>query len=215
MKKINLFMVLCVLQICTLPYVSAVDTDQDGIEDNVDLYPNDFDNDGMPDSWEMQYGLRFDYSGDASEDLDADGVVNLQEFRTNTDPTILNSQKQTTVPEQFSPISIIKYMLIGIVVALVVLIALLIYMKLKKKPEQVMAETKVLPKKEILPLPPLPKKVIPPLAPKLPPLAPKELPSLKPIQKPSIPPIEPKPEVTPEKDEFDATMEKLRKKYAT
>ena len=51
----------------------------------------DSDGDGIPDSWELQYGLKpFDPS-DASEDLDGDGFTNLEEFLSETDPKDINS----------------------------------------------------------------------------------------------------------------------------
>ncbi len=47
----------------------------------------DSDADGMPDDWEIKYGLNpFDPS-DANQDLDGDGLTNLQEYQLGTDPT--------------------------------------------------------------------------------------------------------------------------------
>lgn len=50
----------------------------------------DSDNDGMPDDYELLYGLRIDAS-DADEDLDGDGMTNLEEFRAGTIPNEANS----------------------------------------------------------------------------------------------------------------------------
>ena len=81
------------------------DTDGDGIGDNADLFPLDRnewedtdgdgrgnagdlddDNDGMPDSWELEYGLDPLDPADFDQDPDGDGYTNLEEFRADTDP---------------------------------------------------------------------------------------------------------------------------------
>jgi hypothetical protein len=59
------------------------DTDLDGIGDNSDL---DDDNDGMPDTWEVKYGLDPKNPKDADGDLDSDGRSNLQEYKDGTSP---------------------------------------------------------------------------------------------------------------------------------
>jgi hypothetical protein len=55
----------------------------------------DPDQDGLPSSWELQYGLdphNPDSDGDGirdpDEDPDGDGMTNLQEYQNNTDPTV-------------------------------------------------------------------------------------------------------------------------------
>jgi len=58
-----------------------LDTDNDGIADSSD--PDD-DNDGIPDSYENANGLNPLDAGDAGQDLDADGISNLQEFQLGT-----------------------------------------------------------------------------------------------------------------------------------
>ena len=45
----------------------------------------DTDGDGIPDSWEIQYGLNPNLAADAAADLDGDGYTNLQEFQAGTD----------------------------------------------------------------------------------------------------------------------------------
>jgi hypothetical protein len=58
------------------------DTDKDGEGNNADT---DDDNDGMPDDWELTYGLN-PLADDADQDLDEDGVSNIDEFNSGTDP---------------------------------------------------------------------------------------------------------------------------------
>jgi len=53
----------------------------------------DSDFDGMPDIWEVQYGLNPNDPMDAWLDTDSDGVMNYQEFRDGTDPTLSSSVK--------------------------------------------------------------------------------------------------------------------------
>ncbi|MGA1873715.1 MAG: Ig-like domain-containing protein [Thermoplasmatota archaeon] len=60
-----------------------MDTDIDGRGDNRD---EDDDNDGMPDEWEIKYGLDPKNPSDATGDLDDDGKTNLIEFREGTNP---------------------------------------------------------------------------------------------------------------------------------
>lgn len=46
----------------------------------------DTDNDGMPDSWETIYGFDANSSSDGSQDADADGYTNVEEYLNNTNP---------------------------------------------------------------------------------------------------------------------------------
>lgn len=120
--------VLVLMILIALPIVISLDSDKDGLDDNSDIYPNDFDNDGMPDSWEMRNGLKYDLVTDASLDNDNDGISNLDEFNKGTDPNsadsdgdgdndyteIINSTdplvKETTIwPLAFIPILIIVF----------------------------------------------------------------------------------------------------------
>jgi len=48
--------------------------------------PLDFDRDGIPDNWELQYGLDPLSSADAGVDYDDDGYSNLQEYLAGTNP---------------------------------------------------------------------------------------------------------------------------------
>lgn len=47
----------------------------------------DSDGDGMPDKWEITYGLLPLDPRDANEDPDGDGFTNLEEYKAGTDPT--------------------------------------------------------------------------------------------------------------------------------
>ncbi len=70
---------------------NSPDTDNDQIANFADL---DDDNDGMPDSWEMEFGLDPLNSADAAQDADGDGVSNLQEFLDGTSPLASNTPVQ-------------------------------------------------------------------------------------------------------------------------
>lgn len=48
---------------------------------------NDTDSDGIPDDWELRYGLNPYDPTDALLDMDNDGASNLQEYRQGSNPT--------------------------------------------------------------------------------------------------------------------------------
>ena len=62
----------------------------------------DTDGDGMPDEWELRYGLAPDSAADAWMDQDNDGLSNRDEYLAGTDPTAVPAPRQThadaTVP---------------------------------------------------------------------------------------------------------------------
>jgi uncharacterized repeat protein (TIGR01451 family) len=62
----------------------VVDTDGDGVPNFAD--PDD-DGDGMPDEWELQYGLNPTNAADAAISSDGDPFTNLEEYIADTDPT--------------------------------------------------------------------------------------------------------------------------------
>ena len=53
----------------------------------------DADSDGMPNGWETTYSLNPRDSGDALDDLDNDGLTNLQEYMYGADPTNSDTDK--------------------------------------------------------------------------------------------------------------------------
>lgn len=59
-----------------------LDNDGDGTGNNADT---DDDNDGMPDVWEIQYGLN-PFVDNASDDTDGDGFTDLEEYQRGTNP---------------------------------------------------------------------------------------------------------------------------------
>lgn len=61
----------------------SVDTDGDGIGDNADP---DADNDGIPNDWEIFFGLDPLNAADAASDNDNDGYTALEEYLNRTDP---------------------------------------------------------------------------------------------------------------------------------
>ena len=57
---------------------------------------DDQDGDGLPDGWELQFGLNPGSAADAMEDRDGDGVNTRDEYRAGTDPTNPASLLQLT-----------------------------------------------------------------------------------------------------------------------
>lgn len=50
--------------------------------------PQDSDNDGMPDEWELKFKLNPKDATDAAHDTDKDGYTNVEEYLNSTDPTV-------------------------------------------------------------------------------------------------------------------------------
>ena len=198
MKKISLLLIVLIM----LPLVLAItDVDRDGIPDEQDNFPGDFDNDGMPDSWEKQFGLRFDSATDAREDFDGDGFSNLEEFNQETDPTVVDSSASD--PELFAPSSfnLSAELILGtVIVVMIIIIVILIIRVIQKK-------KKKLPKIKPLEVPHLhtsPNQIYKPL----PLLNPKQ--ETKPVQK--VQPLQPKPQlIQPIQNPHHQTPEHSRK----
>lgn len=71
---------------------AQADLDGDGAGDACDAFPlnpeesQDSDADGMGDAFEVAFGFNVNDPGDANEDVDRDGVTNLEEFLAGTNP---------------------------------------------------------------------------------------------------------------------------------
>ncbi len=75
------------------------DKNHNGIVDSGETSPTDADtdNDGMPDGWEMQYGLN-PVINDAAGDMDNDSFTNLKEYKEGTLPNDRNSRPKRAMP---------------------------------------------------------------------------------------------------------------------
>lgn len=87
----------------TDPKIADTDADdlKDGDEVNIhgtDPLNSDTDGDVMPDGWEVTYGLN-PLVDDADDDLDGDGVKNIDEYNDGSNPNNKNPAK----PELFAP----------------------------------------------------------------------------------------------------------------
>ncbi len=53
----------------------------------------DTDRDGMPDEWETEHGLNPNKPSDAAEDIDRDGLTNLEEYQRGTSPRLRDTDR--------------------------------------------------------------------------------------------------------------------------
>lgn len=74
--------------------VPETNTDGDG---NPNCIDTDDDNDGMPDTWETEYGFN-PLVNNANEDPDEDGFTNIQEYKRETDPNDPDSHPSRSMP---------------------------------------------------------------------------------------------------------------------
>jgi Tol biopolymer transport system component len=106
-----------------------IDTDEDGTGNNKD---DDDDNDGLPDSWENEYGLDPLDASDASLDSDGDGLTNLEEYQALSDP--LDPKSGADTSDDGFPI----YLLL-IIIAIIAIVLLIMVFKKKGKGKETIA----------------------------------------------------------------------------
>jgi PKD repeat protein len=76
-----------------------LDTDGDGVGNNADT---DDDNDGMPDVWELLYGLD-PLENDADDDPDGDEISNINEYDLGSEPNYNESNFKPDPPQLLNP----------------------------------------------------------------------------------------------------------------
>jgi hypothetical protein len=82
-----------------LDATETMDTDGDGIGNNAD---GDDDNDGMPDAWELSYGLD-PLQDDSAADPDGDGVSNINEYNLGSQPNFYEGNFKPDAPVLLAP----------------------------------------------------------------------------------------------------------------
>lgn len=127
-------LLIILLLLSVFGIASESDSDFDTIPDFKDKYPYDFDNDGLPDSYESLYHL--DKMKVNSGDSDLDGLSDIKEYNLsllgfNSDPTKLDTdsdglsdleeyEKGTNPNNRFSPIDKKIPILGGVLLALLI-----------------------------------------------------------------------------------------------
>jgi uncharacterized repeat protein (TIGR01451 family) len=112
----------------------------------------DSDGDGLPDSWEVTYGLDPNEPGDALLDLDGDTLTNLQEYDLGTDPTDSDTDDDS-YPDNSDPfpldpnkpgiddkesaptidINLIMMIIVGVIILTVLLLAMFVLKNKNKR----------------------------------------------------------------------------------
>ncbi len=77
----------------------TIDTDGDGLGNNAD---EDDDNDGMPDTWEIAYGLN-PLKNDAADDPDGDEISNINEYNLGSQPNYNEGNFKPDPPALLTP----------------------------------------------------------------------------------------------------------------
>jgi hypothetical protein len=103
-------------------------TNYDEYQYGTDPTNPDTDYDGLPDNWETLYDLDPLDPEDVVLDTDNDGKTNLEEYRSGTDPTDPNDSV-VSKSHSASNDNTILYTVIGIIVAIVVILSFLIFVK--------------------------------------------------------------------------------------
>ncbi len=91
------------MYLLSYPFLADLDSDSDGLTDDVEISrgtdrnDSDTDDDGMPDGWEVTYWLN-PIVDDAQEDKDGDGWSNLKEYQRGTEPDNADSYPPKTMP---------------------------------------------------------------------------------------------------------------------
>ena len=67
----------------------------------------DVDNDGLPDDWEINYFGDLDEGPDG--DFEPDGITNLDEYKSGTDPTKVDEEKECTIDSNCDPGYVCNY----------------------------------------------------------------------------------------------------------